>query len=100
MHKRVTFDNKLLPYLLVAPQIAITLIFFIWPAVQALRQSVFREDPFGLRSRFVGWDNFEHVLSDPFYVDSLLTTAFFSLAVTVLSLSVSLLLAVQADRVV
>lgn len=100
MHKRVTFDNKLLPYLLVAPQIAITLIFFIWPAFQALRQSVFREDPFGLRSRFVGFDNFEHVLSDPFYVDSLWTTAIFSVAVTLLSLSLSLMLAVQADRVV
>jgi sn-glycerol 3-phosphate transport system permease protein len=100
MHKRVTFDNKVLPYLLVAPQIAITLIFFIWPAFQALRQSVFREDPFGLRSRFVGFDNFEHVLSDPFYVDSLGTTAVFSIAVTLLSLSVALLLAVQGDRVI
>lgn len=99
MQKRVTFNNKVLPYLLVAPQIAITLVFFIWPAFQALRQSVFREDPFGLRSRFVGFDNFEHVLTDPTYIDSLWTTAFFSICVTVLSLSVSLLLAVMADRV-
>jgi sn-glycerol 3-phosphate transport system permease protein len=100
MQKRVTFNNKVLPYLLVAPQIAITLVFFIWPAFQALRQSVFREDPFGLRTRFVGLDNFEHVLTDPFYLDSLWTTAVFSVAVTALSLSFSLLLAVMADRVV
>jgi sn-glycerol 3-phosphate transport system permease protein len=100
MHKRVTFDNKLLPYLLVFPQIVITVIFFFWPALQALRQAVFREDPFGLRSRFVGFDNFEHILNDPFYLESLGTTAIFSIAVTVLSLSLSLMLAVQADRVV
>jgi sn-glycerol 3-phosphate transport system permease protein len=99
MQKRVTFNNKVLPYLLVAPQIAITLVFFIWPAFQALRQSVFREDPFGLRSRFVGFDNFEHVLTDPTYIDSLWTTAFFSICVTAMSLSISLLLAVMADRV-
>jgi sn-glycerol 3-phosphate transport system permease protein len=99
MQKRVTFNNKVLPYLLVAPQIAITLVFFIWPAFQALRQSVFREDPFGLRSRFVGFDNFEHVLTDPTYIDSLWTTAFFSICVTAMSLSVALLLAVMADRV-
>jgi sn-glycerol 3-phosphate transport system permease protein len=100
MQKRVTFKNKTLPYLLVAPQIAITLVFFIWPAFQALRQSLFREDPFGLRTRFVGLANFEHVLTDPFYVDSLWTTTVFSIAVTALSLSISLLLAVMADRVV
>jgi sn-glycerol 3-phosphate transport system permease protein len=99
MQKRVTFNNKVLPYLLVAPQIAITLVFFIWPAFQALRQSVFREDPFGLRSRFVGFDNFEHVLTDPTYIDSLWTTAFFSICVTAMSLSIALLLAVMADRV-
>jgi sn-glycerol 3-phosphate transport system permease protein len=99
MQKRVTFNNKVLPYLLVAPQIAITLVFFIWPAFQALRQSVFREDPFGLRSRFVGLDNFEHVLTDPTYIDSLWTTAFFSICVTAMSLSIALLLAVMADRV-
>jgi sn-glycerol 3-phosphate transport system permease protein len=100
MQKRVTFNNRLLPYLLVAPQIAITLIFFIWPAAQALRQSVFREDPFGLRTRFVGFDNFAHVLTDPYYLQSLWTTTIFSVSVTTLSLSVSLLLAVMADRVI
>ena len=61
MQKRVIFKEKFLPYVLVAPQIAITVVFFIWPAGQALRQSLFREDPFGLRSRFVGLDNFAAV---------------------------------------
>jgi sn-glycerol 3-phosphate transport system permease protein len=99
MEKRAIFKNRLLPYLLVAPQIAITLVFFLWPAAQAVRQSVYREDPFGLRSKFVGFDNFAHVLADPSYVSSLYTTAAFSLLVTVVGLSVALLLAVFADRV-
>ena len=99
MEKRVVFNEKLLPYLLVAPQIAITLVFFIWPAAQALRQSVFREDPFGLRSRFVGFENFNAVLSDPYYIHSLSVTVFFSFAVVALAMSTALFFAVIADRV-
>jgi sn-glycerol 3-phosphate transport system permease protein len=63
--KRTTFPSRTLPYLLVAPQIAITLVFFIWPAAQALIQSVQREDPFGLRTTFVGLANFRRLLTDP-----------------------------------
>ena len=65
MHKRVTFRGLLLPGLLLAPQLAITLIFFIWPAAQALFQSVLRQDPFGLRTEFVALQNFATILSDP-----------------------------------
>ena len=79
MERRVTFDNKVLPYFLVAPQIAVTLVFFMWPAAQALRQSMFIEDPFGLSSRFAGLINFTDVLSDPLYARSIVTTAIFSL---------------------
>ncbi len=100
MHKRVTFRNSWLPYLLVAPQIIITLIFFIWPASQALFQSVLIEDAFGLSREFVWLDNFAEVFSDPSYLASLQTTAVFSIATTVLSLSTALLLAVMADRVI
>jgi sn-glycerol 3-phosphate transport system permease protein len=100
MNRRVVFPNKLLPYLLLAPQIAITLVFFFWPAFQAVRQSLYRDDPFGFSSRFVGLDNFELVLSDPNYINSLQFTVVFSLSVAVAALLAALLLAVMADRVV
>ena len=54
MEKRVVFRHKVLPYLLVAPQIAVTLVFFIWPASQALLQSFLQEDAFGTSSRSSG----------------------------------------------
>ena len=69
-----------MPYLLLAPQLAITLVFFYWPASQALYQSVLKEDPFGLRSRFVWFDNFKRVLSDPNYLNSVEVTVIFSAA--------------------
>jgi sn-glycerol 3-phosphate transport system permease protein len=100
MNRRVVFPNKLLPYLLLAPQIAITLVFFFWPAFQAVRQSLYRDDPFGFSSRFVGLDNFEMVLSDPAYINSLQVTVVFSLSVAVVALVAALVLAVMADRVV
>ncbi|MBP2228231.1 sn-glycerol 3-phosphate transport system permease protein [Azospirillum agricola] len=97
MQRRVIFDNKLLPYLLLAPQVAVTLVFFIWPAAQAIWQSVHIQDAFGLRSEFVWFENFEVILRDPNYIETLKTTAIFSVSVTVLSLGVALLLAVLAD---
>jgi sn-glycerol 3-phosphate transport system permease protein len=97
---RVTFPNRLLPYLLVTPQIAITIIFFFWPASQAVYQSMLREDPFGLRSRFVGLGNFERVLSDPNYIHSVQVTVVFTISTAVLALVAGLLLAVMADRVI
>ena len=100
MQKRVTFRNPCLPYLLLAPQVIITLIFFIWPASQALFQSVLVEDPFGLRSEFVWLQNFEELFTDPLYADSLLITAVFSISTSFLALSSGLLLAVMADRVI
>jgi len=100
MEKRVVFRNPWLPYVLVAPQIAITLVFFIWPASQALKQSVFIEDPFGLSSQFVWFDNFIELFSDPHYLSSLKTTAIFSTCTAFLALSLALLLAVMADRVI
>ena len=94
------FPNKILPYLLVAPQLAITAVFFYWPASQALYQSMLREDPFGLSSKFVWFDNFARVLADPNYVNSLRVTAVFSLATAFVAMAVALLLAVMADKVV
>ncbi|WP_245453488.1 sn-glycerol-3-phosphate ABC transporter permease UgpA [Aquibium carbonis] len=90
----------MLPYLLLAPQLAITLVFFYWPASQALYQSVLREDPFGLASRYVGLDNFRRVLADPNYINSIEVTAIFSVATAALAMSTALLLAVMADKVI
>ena len=100
MEKRVVFKHKFLPYLLVAPQIAITLVFFIWPASQAVYQSVLQEDPFGLSSTFVGLANFVYIFTDEIYLHSIYVTAVFSLLVAVIAMSVSLLLAAMADRVI
>jgi sn-glycerol 3-phosphate transport system permease protein len=100
MQKRVTFNNRLLPYALVAPQLAVTAIFFFWPAGQAIYQSAFIPDPFGLRSQFVGLGNFEFLFSDPYYLASFKTTLVFSSLVTAISMAAALWLAVMADRVI
>ncbi len=96
----VGFNNKLLPYVLLAPQIAITVVFFFWPAGQALFMSVLEQDAFGTSVTFVGLDNFKRVLSDPDYLASVWRTVYFSIAVTVLAMAPALVLAVMADRVV
>ncbi len=97
---RAVFPHRLLPYLLVAPQLAISLVFFYWPAIQALRQSTLREDPFGLRSSFVGLANFRRILADPAYLNSIRVTVVFSVLTVVISMGIALLLAVQAEKVV
>jgi sn-glycerol 3-phosphate transport system permease protein len=100
MEKRVVFRNKVLPYLLVAPQIIITLVFFIWPATQAIYQSVLQEDAFGLSHVFVGLDNFKYIFTDRIYHNAIYVTAIFSFSVAAIAMSVSLLLAVLADRTI
>ncbi|OYU47252.1 MAG: glycerol-3-phosphate transporter permease [Rhizobiales bacterium PAR1] len=98
MEKRVTFDGKALPYLLLAPQLLVTIIFFYWPAVQAVWQSFLIQDAFGLSTEFVWFENYQTLFSRPEYFRSLVTTLIFSSVVAFLSLSLSLLLAVQADK--
>ncbi|MEL6644106.1 MAG: sn-glycerol-3-phosphate ABC transporter permease UgpA [Pseudomonadota bacterium] len=100
MEKRVTFKGIWLPLLLVLPQILITAVFFFYPAGQAIWQSLFIPDPFGLSMTWVGLGNFEFLLSDPFYRASFVTTAIFSILVTVVSMGVALYLAVLADRLI
>ncbi|MCR9255828.1 MAG: sn-glycerol-3-phosphate ABC transporter permease UgpA [Alphaproteobacteria bacterium] len=100
MEKRVYFRARLFPYLLVAPQIIVTLVFFIWPAAQALKLSVMRENPFGGNTRFVGMQNFERLFNDPIYLDSFQTTILFSVATTFSGLIIALLLALAADRII
>ncbi|HMA31593.1 MAG TPA: sn-glycerol-3-phosphate ABC transporter permease UgpA [Casimicrobiaceae bacterium] len=100
MEKRVVFRSRWLPYALVAPQLLVTLVFFFWPAVQALYQSLLIQDAFGAKTQFVWFDNFKDLFSDSHYLASFKVTAVFSLLVTVIGLAVALLLAVFADRVV
>ncbi|OFX29628.1 MAG: glycerol-3-phosphate transporter permease [Armatimonadetes bacterium RBG_16_67_12] len=98
MSRRAIFDNKILPYVLLAPQLAITIVFFFWPAGQAVAQSLLRQDPFGLRTTFVWLENFAHVVRDPAYLNAAGTTLIFSLAVVALAMGSGLLLAVTADK--
>ncbi|WP_213685077.1 sn-glycerol-3-phosphate ABC transporter permease UgpA [Roseicyclus sp.] len=96
--KRTIFGNKGLPYLLLAPQLVITAIFFLWPAGQAVRQSFLREDAFGLSTTFVGLRNYRALFDNPEYLDALQVTVVFSIATVVLSLSIALVLALAVDR--
>lgn len=96
--KRTIFPNKFLPYALLAPQLAITLVFFIWPAGQAIWMSFLREDPFGFKSTFVWFRNYERLFSDPAYLAAIGRTAIFATCVTIISMSVALLLAVCVNR--
>ncbi len=98
MQRRVVFNNRILPYFLLLPQLIITIIFFFWPASQAIYQSVLRQDPFGLRTTFVYIDNFRDVLSDPLYIESFQVTIIFSISVTLFVMTLALLFAVMADR--
>jgi sn-glycerol 3-phosphate transport system permease protein len=100
MLKRVHFKHPVLPYLLVAPQLAITLVFFIWPAGQALWQSMLVEDAFGLSTKFVWFENYLQLLSDPQYLNSIKVTAIFTVSVTALGIASGLFLATMADRVI
>jgi len=100
MEKRVVFRSRWLPYVLLAPQLAVTLIFFFWPAGQALLQSMLQQDPFGINVEFVGFDNFRTLFRDEGYLASFRVTVVFSVLVAGIGLSLSLLLAVMADHVV
>ena len=100
MEKRVVFRSPWLPYLLVAPQLAITVIFFFWPAGQALWYAFLRQDAFGMNVEFAGLDNFRDLFNDPAYLASFQVTAVFSLLVAGGGIVIALLLAVMADRVI
>jgi sn-glycerol 3-phosphate transport system permease protein len=100
VEKRVRFRSWWLPWVLIAPQMAIVLVFFFWPAFQAIYQSVLTEDAFGTSTEFVGLLNFARLWSDESYLASFWTTAVFSVLVAGLGLALALLLAVMADRVI
>ena len=98
MDKAVSFNNKLLPLALLIPQLAITFIFFYWPASQTIYQSFRLEDAFGLSSEFVGFENYRALFAQPEYYRAMWTTVVFSSLVGILSIAIALLLAAQADK--
>lgn len=100
MEKRVLFRSRWLPWVLIGPQLAIVLVFFFWPAIQALVQSLQQQDAFGTTVTWVGLDNFRALINDDTYLGSFKITLIFSALVTVLGLSIALVLAVFADRIV
>jgi sn-glycerol 3-phosphate transport system permease protein len=98
MEKRAIFAGKSWPYMLLAPQLLVTLVFFYWPASQAVWQSFLLQDAFGLRTDFIWLENYRDLFQQPEYYRAMATTAIFAVSVTTLSLSIALLLAVQADK--
>ncbi len=100
MEKRVVFRSAWLPYLLVAPQIAITVVFFFWPAIQAAWYSFLLQDAFGLKSKFVAFENFTILFRDPNYLQSFKITGVFSVLVATSGIAISLVLAAMANRVI
>jgi len=100
MLKNVHFGPSILPFLLVTPQIAVTVVFFIWPASQALYQSLLLQDAFGLSTQFVWFDNFIALFNDKLYLDTFWRTAIFSVSVAFIAMSLALILAAMADRIV
>src|SRR5689334_7459092 len=98
MENRAIFSGRLLPILLVLPQLAISLIFFYWPALQALWQSFLVQDSFGISTEFLWFENYLSVLTSPEYYHSIGVTLVFSALVGFFSLSIGLLLAVMANR--
>jgi sn-glycerol 3-phosphate transport system permease protein len=97
--KRVLFRSAWLPWALLAPQLIVIAVFFFWPAGQALVQSLQQQDAFGTSVEWVGLENFQRLFSDPNYYASFRTTLVFSVLVAGIGISVSLLLAVMADRI-
>ncbi len=98
MIKRSIFTSRTLPYLLILPQLAVTLTFFYWPAVQGLMRSFTLSDPFGGRSKFVWFDNFTTLFTDPLYLKSIVITCVFSALVAFISISIGLFIATMANR--
>jgi sn-glycerol 3-phosphate transport system permease protein len=98
--KRTIFGNRGLPYLLLLPQLAITAVFFLWPAGQAVYTSFRREDAFGLNTTFVGLNNYERLFDNPEYMNALQVTVVFSIATVILSMGLALVLALAVDRMI
>lgn len=98
MQKQSVFTSRWLPFALIAPQMIVVLVFFYWPAVQAVLQSFLLQDAFGLSTTFIWFENYKELLSDPDYFATIVRTFVFAAAIALSSLSLALLLAVMADK--
>jgi sn-glycerol 3-phosphate transport system permease protein len=98
--KRTVFPHKALAYALLLPQLAITIVFFLWPAGQAFITSFQKEDAFGLKTSWVWFQNYERLFRDPHYIQSLGVTAIFAISTAVLSIGLALILALAVDRMI
>ena len=98
--KRTVFPNRVLPYALLAPQLAVTGIFFLWPAGQAFWTSFLKEDAFGLKTTFVWFENYVRLFRDPHYLQSLGATAIFAISTAALSIGLALVFALAVDRMI
>ena len=98
MQKQATFNSRWLPWLLIAPQMIVVLVFFYWPAGQAVLQSFLLQDAFGLSTTFVWFENYKELFADPDYFATIVRTFVFAFAIALSSLSLSLLLTVMADK--
>jgi sn-glycerol 3-phosphate transport system permease protein len=98
MERRTIFSGWLFPAALVLPQLALTIVFFLWPAGQAIWSSTTRADPFGIRTQFVGLENFTDLFADPLYIDTIGRSVLFCVCVSALAIGSAMVLAVAADR--
>ena len=98
--KKVQFNSNLSPFLFIAPQLVIILVFLYWPILQTFTDAFTAQDPFGFSKTFVGFDNFELVITDPAYLRSLKFTLIYIFVITLVTGLLGLLLAVQANSVI
>jgi sn-glycerol 3-phosphate transport system permease protein len=98
MERRAVYRNKVLPWLLIGPQLILVLVFFYWPTSQALYWAFTLEQPWGGGNLWAGFDNFLYIFRDDRYWSTVLRSAFYALAATGLSMFVALTLASFVDR--
>ena len=98
MERRTLFAGRVLPALLVLPQLVITILFFLFPAYKAFSESVRAANAFGLNTSFVGLENFATLLGSAAYRATVMRTLVYCASVTALAMAGGLTLAVFADR--
>src|SRR5689334_8830553 len=96
--KRTVFPNRWLPYLLVLPQMLVTVVFFMWPAGKSLYLSMYKSAPFGGHEVFVWFENFKNLFHDRDYYESIANSFVFAGGVTGISVVAGLVVAVLANQ--
>ena len=81
----------------IIPQLLVTLVFFIWPACNAVVQSLFFSDAFGLHQRFAWLSNFTDLWQNSDYGMAAWVTLIVALSVTTLTMVFGLALALLVN---